>query len=81
LPDTVGLAHFVAAVQRGASKKPARSKVMNGTTQAVELERWGIAVGNKSTKMAGFCEAVLERSVSSGQVQSAVKLARQLGIL
>ena len=81
LPDTVGLAHFVAAVQRGASKKPARSKVMNGTTQAVELERWGIAVGNKSTKMAEFCEAVLERSVSSGQVQSAVKLARQLGIL
>lgn len=81
LPETVGLAHFVAAVQRGASDKPARSKGMNGTAQAVELERWGIPVGIKSTKMAEFCEAVLERSVSSGQVQSAVKLARQLGIL
>lgn len=81
LPETVGLAHFVAAVQKGAVKKPARSKGMNGTAQAVELERWGIPVGIKSTKMAEFCEAVLERSVSSGQVQSAVKLARQLGIL
>ena len=81
LPGTVGLAHFVAAVQRGASKKPARSNSMNRTAQAVELERWGVPVGIKSTKMAKFCEVVLERSVSSGQVQSAVKLARQLGIL
>ena len=81
LPETVGLAHFVAAVQRGASDKPARSKGMNGTAQAVELERWDIPVGIKSTKMAEFCEAVLGRSVTSGQVQSAVKLARHLGIL
>jgi hypothetical protein len=81
LPETVGLAHFVAAVQRGASDKPARSKGMNGTAQAVELERWDIPVGIKSTKMAEFCKAVLERPVTSGQVQSSVKLARQLGIL
>jgi hypothetical protein len=81
LPETAGLAHFVAAVQRGASDKPARSKGMNGTAQAVELERWDIPVGIKSTKMAEFCEAVLERPVTSGQVQSSVKLARQLGIL
>ena len=80
LPETVGLAHFVAAVQRGASKKPARSTGINGTAQAVELERWGIPVGIKSTKMAKFCQIVLERPVTSGQVQSAVKLARRLDI-
>jgi hypothetical protein len=81
LPETVALAYFVAAVQRGASSKPARSKGMNGTAQAVELERWGVPVGIKSTEMAKFCQSVLGRSVTSGQVQSAIKLARQLGIL
>ena len=55
LPETVGLAHFVAAVQRGARKHPARSKGMIGTDPAVELKRWGIPVGIKSTKMAEFC--------------------------
>lgn len=79
-PETVALGHFVAAVQRGASKKPARSTGINGTAQAVELERWGIPVGIKSTKMAKFCQIVLERPVTSGQVQSAVKLARRLDI-
>lgn len=81
-PESVALAHFVAAVLACAKKKPARRNPgFNSVTGSFEYERWGMALGPSVAKTAGLAEAALDRPVSPQQVKRAFELARQLGLI
>jgi hypothetical protein len=78
-PESVALAHFIAAVVAGAKKKPARRNAgFNTVPSSFEYQRWGMALGPSVPKTAELAQAVLERHVSPQQVKSAFELARQL---
>lgn len=80
-PESVALAHFIAAVLAGAKKKPARRNPgFNTVPSSFEYERWGMALGPSVPKTAELAEAVLDRPVSPEQVRRAFELARQRGL-
>lgn len=80
-PESVALAHFIAAVLAGAKKKPARRNPgYNSVPSSFEFQRWGVALGPSVAKTAELAQAVLDRTVSPQQVKSAFELARQLNL-
>jgi hypothetical protein len=81
-PESVALAHFIAAVVAEAKKKPARRNAgFNTVPSSFEYERWGMALGPSVPKTAELAQAVLDRPVSPQQVKRAFELARQLGLI
>jgi hypothetical protein len=77
-PESVALAHFIAAVVSGAKKKPARRNPgFNTVPDSFEYERWGMALGPSIPETAELAKTVLGRPVSLEQLKRAFVLGRQ----